>query len=262
MRRHCSKRLLPTVLLLGIQAIGSEGFQSSRGLKRASPFALSDVHRRRPYDSSTTTSLFLSDVPKEQRNDKDNDDDQVRFKLPPPPEDQIVMAGDLMSLFIYGFADHFVCQDLAASLSASSTDPLESVLDMPPVWLDSTFSYSDHVLQVLQYDLSVTQYSPLLQPMGLAACLLASSWLLSGWWHKAFSLRNTLDCATDRALTVTAKAWFTSCLVLLLAVGFSNYQLSHVVSFTKGDITFVFDTLTVLSMWRFMASSLLGSGRD
>jgi len=263
--------------------------------------------------SSSSSSLFFSDIPKEpydeklQKNKKRKEDakdgggddgvyydvwrDEVeskfKFDLPPPPEDRFVMAGDLLSLFVYAFFDHFVCVDLAsfvnaaaandrtavaAATSSSSADFVgDHIALSAPVWLDMSTSsgYRDHVLHVLLSDQTVTQYSPLLQPTWLAGCLLASAWLLAGWWHRSFAYKNTLDCSPDRVLTVTAKTWVTSCLALMVGVAASNSVLlgpHHQIglewwqTFKKGDVEYIWDSLTVLCMWRFMASSLLGSG--
>lgn len=217
----------------------------------------------------------MSDVPQ----DPDNDDPTrklfprlPRLELPPAPEDQFVLIGDLLSLFVYSFSDHFVCQDLASFfLPGSTTDSVtldQALGGHQPVWLDATSSYHSHVLHVLLHDATVTHYSPLLQPTGLAACALASCWLLAGWWHRAFLYRNTLSCSTPHTLRVTARAWLTACLLLTAAVGISSYALTGTSyeywwqAYTRGDLDYIWDSLTVLCVWRYMASSMLGSGED
>jgi hypothetical protein len=186
--------------------------------------------------------------------------------LPPAPEDHFVLVGDLLSLSVYSFSDHFVCQDLAQFFlapSSSASATLSSAASAhPPVWLDASHSYSDHVLDVLLRDANVVHYSPILQPIGLAATVLASCWLLSGWLNHAFAYRNTLDCSTPRTLLVTARSWVVSSLLVMAMVGLtSNTSPEHWwQAFTVGDIAYIWDSLTVLCVWRFMASSLLGSG--
>ena len=105
--------------------------------------------------------------------------------------------------------------------------------------------------------------SPLLEPMGMATTLLASSWLLAGWFHRAFAYKNTLNCPTDKALTVTARTWLTTCLILFGLVVTSQALTGMedwATNFRKGDVDYIVDSLTVLIVWRFMASWLLGGG--
>lgn len=226
----------------------------------ASAFTLNPSQTSLPLRKAALSPLFLSDVPQDPKND--DNDLFLTGKLPPPPEDFIVMTGDLMSLFVYSFSDHFVCHDLASMM------PVVNDNDWP-VWLDPTSSFTDHVMHVLVMDQTIATYSPLLQPTGLAACLLASAWLLAGWWHRAFLFRNTLDCDTSHTLQVTAQAWMTTCFIMMMTVGISTSLYQQVVLglhsevwhlFTKGDVDYIWDSLTVLALWRFIVSSLLGSG--
>jgi len=280
--------------------------------------------RRGRSDVPAVKGLFLSDIPQDQdkqekrgsdgnkrnRNDRgggssDNDVDDdwladtfVRFTTPPPfPEDQFVMTGDLLSLFVYAFTDHFVCRDLAQYLTAMTSDrqaavwaigdragssalagpdvaatATDHVLTSVPVWLDSTqIHHRDHVLHVLLDDRTITQYSPLLESAGMAACALAGAWLVSGWIHSAFQYKNTLECDTDRALAVTAQTWFTTTLLMLGGVAATNSIFLSSSSaaaanefwwqtFSKGDVDYIFGALSVVCLWRFIASSMLGSG--
>jgi len=215
----------------------------------------------------------MSDIPKPDDEEDEDDRVQFNFKMPPPPEDQFVMTGDLLSLFVYAFTDHFVCQDLASFANAgvkseeiaaiaSRAGTADSILSSgTPVWLDHSSGYRDQVLHVLLSDHTVTQYSPLLQPTGLAACVLAAAWLGCGWWNRAFSFKNTLDCRADRALVVTARTWLATCAVLLFGVAVTNAALlGDGLHLTKGDADYILDSLSVLCLWRFIASSMLGSG--
>jgi hypothetical protein len=166
-------------------------------------------------------------------------------KLPSPPEDLFTLTGDVMSLFVYAFSDHFVCHDCAAlalrqaahagsaQLHAVAIDNGLAGAGNLPVWLDTTggpgsiavttttlgwadwASPADAVLQQQLQDHLVVQYSPVLQDTGMAAVLLAASWLLAGYLHEAFSVRHTLECPTDHALLKTAQTWLTACTLLL-----------------------------------------------
>ena len=208
--------------------------------------------------------LRMSDIPKDEKEDLI---EQQRFwKPPPPPEDQLVLTGDLLSLFVYGFTDHFLCQDISNLLvRQAGPEELAQVAFSTPVWLEPNDLMATQVLQQTQLgDQIVTHYSPVLEPTGLATCLLAGVWLWSGWLHRAFLFRNTLECRTDRALQVTARAWLTTCAIMLTIVGLSHVLYgSPAQSFTKGDVNYIFDSLTVLLIWRFIISSLMGGyGKD
>ncbi|KAL7563950.1 hypothetical protein ACA910_017565 [Epithemia clementina (nom. ined.)] len=204
------------------------------------------------------------------------------LKPPPPPEDTFVMMGDLLSLCVYGITDHFFCQVVAQGMVRDTlADPLHhlsraaasqishgdaALLIQAPVWLDLQSPYTNHVLEVNLSNQLVNHYSPLLEPMGAATCLLVACWLLAGWFHQAFSLRNTLDCNTERALMVTVQTWLTTC-ALLFGLVLTSQQLCgcNVSSFfmvQKGDLDYVIDSASVLILWRFLASYLLGSGRE
>ena len=209
------------------------------------------------------------------------------WKPPPPPEDTFVMIGDLLSLCVYGISDHFFCQVVARMMVRQTlADPLHhlngaaaaqvsnggsagmggAVVNslQAPVWLDLQSPYTDHILEMNLSNQLVNQYSPLLEPMGAATCLLIACWLLAGWFHQAFSYRNTLDCSTERALMVTVQTWLTTC-ALLFGMVLLSQALCGCDSFyllKRGDLDYVVDSASVLIMWRFLAAFLLGSGRE
>lgn len=184
-------------------------------------------------------------------------------------------------------AHHFV---LTLS-DGSTTRTARQVLETSPVWLPppaltvvsahpavATTWSTDHARHVLLLDQAVAHYSPLLQPTGLATCLLAACWLLAGWWHRAFHFGNTLACQPERTLAVTAQTWITTSLLLASLVALSHhhwmgpaavnnndyyyYSSSSSSSvwerFTKSDVIYIADSLTVLAVWRFLASHILG----
>ncbi|EEC46525.1 predicted protein [Phaeodactylum tricornutum CCAP 1055/1] len=230
----------------------------------------------RPFELRTRSSArFLSDIPR--------DDDANSFQLPPPPEDRITLTGDLLSLFVYGFTDHFLCHDVATYFvrQASSGGPAQmlrtasqSAMSLPtPVWLEVDFPHHHAgavmspfqvVWQAALSDHLVSQYSPLLQSTGTATVLLATTWLLAGWWHRAFDYQNTLSCRVDQALWVTARTWMSSCALMLTVVSFSRMVCGcdTPFAFFKGDVDYILDSLTVLLSWRFIAASMLGNGGD
>lgn len=213
--------------------------------------------------------LQMSDFP-------DQEKDLIGFGLPPNPEDKVVLTGDLLCLAVYGFFDHFICYDIAHFMMRNLDSPhklFEAAASAPssggvlpaanwgaPVWLEHGNHYTLHVLQVTLQDRLVTSYSPVLEPVGLATCLLSTCWLLSGWWHRAFLFPNTVACTTTRAITITAQTWFTCTLIMLSVVSLTHGIDNN--SFTKGDLDFIFDSLTVLIAWRFTASYFFGTGPD
>ena len=226
------------------------------------------------------SALFMSDVPQDddqqekkkkavrQRPPRRMVQQDYWWKLPPPPEDQFVMIGDLLSLTVYGITDHLVCQIMShnlvpteshkvyADMVASSDATLHA-----PVWWDAASPQATAVLQATLESHVVTKYSPLLEPMGQATTLLAAAWLLAGWFHRAFLYQNTLDCPTEKALAVTARTWLSTCAILMGLVVMTQALAGMedwATNFQRGDVDYIVDSLTVLTVWRFMASTLLG----
>lgn len=276
--------------------------------------------------SSTSTRssvvIFMSDVPKDEVT-KDNKANNSRKKqqqreeqwmlnhrriqkekkknwrddwLPEPPEDALTLGGDVASLFLYAFMDHFLNEVMLGHILSSSTsaadlahtlDPSgqDLVLASTPVWLDPT-AVGPHVSdQVLFWDLQsrvTPHFTPLLSDAGVAGVTLATCWILAGLFHKAFHYQNTLDCSTHRAVTVTGKTWLSASILLTLLATASHHLVGTVdvqdVStsvlmmegrtltpieewfsvLTRADSEYIFNSLGVLLTWRFMISFLLG----
>ena len=132
-----------------------------------------------------------------------------------------------------------------------------------PVWWEAGSPQASSILQATMESHLVTQYSPLLEPMGQATTLLAGAWLLAGWFHRAFLYQNTLDCTTEKVLYVTARTWITTCLILFGLVVMTQAAMdveNFATNFAKGDVDYIVDSLTVLMVWRFMASTLISGG--
>lgn len=227
-------------------------------MTHSTAFSPPHIHSHKGFRSSESALRMSADIPSE------------RPKWPrPPPEDFFTMTGDLLSLSIYGFTDHFLCQDIAHFMvqQASVSDEnliktaAQSQLTLTtPVWSEDTM-HLHSVWQSALDDRLVSHYSPLLQSTGTATVLLCASWLLAGYLHQAFSMKNTLDCGTDRALWVTGMTWTTTCGIMMLMLVTSHYICGcPVCVFPKGDVAYIFDSLSVLTIWRFLMSSLLGRG--
>jgi len=224
----------------------------------------------------------MSDVPQDDENQKKNKNNNPRsrtpvrtttdhwWKLPPSPEDQFILIGDLLSLATYGISDHLVCQIMSQQMIPSDSHVIfhDMVVDSgaslhAPVWWEAGSPQASSILQATMESHLVTRYSPLLEPMGQATTLLAGAWLLAGWFHRAFLFQNTLDCTTEKVLYVTARTWITTCLILfgLVVMTQAAMGVEHfATNFAKGDVDYIVDSLTVLMVWRFMASTMIGGG--
>lgn len=233
-----------------------------------------------------STKCFLSDIPRDNDTTSSTKNKAraatnslqkwIRsFKPPPKPEDQFVMTGDLLSLCVYGITDHFFCQVVSKLMVANTLEDMThhlsraaggdtNLLVQAPAWMDPNAPYVNQVLENNLNQQLVTTYSPILEPMGQATVLLVACWLLSGWFHEAFSFKNTLNCSTERAILVTGRTWLTACAMLFSIVWASQAACGcdHFYLVTRGDLDFVLDSSTVLVMWRFLISFMLGSGKD
>jgi hypothetical protein len=211
-------------------------------------------------------------------------------KLPPPPEDQISLAGDIGCLFLYSFLDHFVNKlydkwmnspdtidflSPAAAIESSSAASLEFTSNLIssdfvsaslPVWFDpySSAPFGNiPLISALPLEHHIT-YAPALQTAGMSSVLLCSAWMMSGYFTGAFQFKNTIECSPNKAIIVTAKTWVFSSLIMLALAWGSDSLVGYVdflhksVGITKADADYIFDSLSVLLMWRFILSSFFG----
>ena len=197
----------------------------------------------------------------------DDDEPSQENSLFKYPEDQLTLAGDVFSIFIYSFIDHEATW-LFDSLSAASTN--HALLPrVPPVWFNALNAApfgSIPLISALPMEHHFI-YSPAIIYPGLASVLLATFWIFTSTLTGALSFKNTL-CDSRRALLITTLTWvFTALLVGLFAwasdgvIGhFDAYHKS--VGLTRSDMDYIAGSLTVLLFWRFIVSTLIGSGGD
>ena len=193
--------------------------------------------------------------------------------LPPPPEDQLTMSGDVFALFLYSFMDHSMndmYKDALLSAGMDSTralDPLDEFgtrAHILPVWFDHVHTLMPPNQLLALLSIPNINYAPILQTAGIVSIALTTCWLLSGWWSGAFLMRNTLECNSTRMLLVTGQTWLMTtlgmCALAYASDAFlgSSSALSSVGGLTKADVDYIFDSLTVLITWRFMISALFG----
>merc|ERR1711935_232481 len=100
--------------------------------------------------SKPAITTLKSDIFQDPKNSKSNDGDDLLKEivgyLPPPPEDQFIMTGDIAVLFLYSFVGHAVDDYVVKSVFESSQstqqaiqtlDPMQEVVRMQtPVWID------------------------------------------------------------------------------------------------------------------------------
>jgi len=238
----------------------------------------------------SSVRLYMSSLGREPKDKeaKQNLGSWITSKLPPAPEDQLTLSGDVAFIFFYSFINHMVSgmydsainspeitsarSALAAIESSSAASAgitgYDSSLASLPVWFDPLNSAPFGIVP-LSAALPIEKhimYAPALGTAGLSAVLFTSSWLLCGYFTGAFQFKNTLQCSTRHAINNAAKTvLFTSIVMVSLALESDYFVGCHCalhksVGLTKADITFIFDTLSMLVLWRFMTSSILGYG--
>lgn len=231
-----------------------------------------NVLHRHPHTSLyTPTSLKSTPAPGSTQQKEE-------FQLPPPPEDLLILTGDLVALFTYAFLDHFVTALVIADAKGVYTEP--DALQIP-VWSDViTNNFGGSLLSAItsqqqlaeigdvatsemnQALLSQHHYAPCLESFGVSAVLLGTCWLLSGYFNRAFEYKNTISCDPNHAILVAGRTWiFTALMMLGLAV-WSDHAfcgcLDTTRELTRADTDFIFDSFSVLVTWSFVASTLLG----
>mmetsp|Transcript_52114 Transcript_52114/g.125837 ORF Transcript_52114/g.125837 Transcript_52114/m.125837 type:complete len:384 (+) Transcript_52114:2565-3716(+) len=164
----------------------------------------------------------------------------LKDRLPPPPEDQFIMTGDIFVLFFYGFMSHslndFIVSNVLSDKSQSiqqavhSLDPMGEVVNLQavPVWVETQYTASvDHALSVSAQENLLSHWGPLFSTEGSACCTLVACWLVAGWIHRAFHYSNSVDCTTDKALSKVLETWVSMAIMLTVAAVGTSVAVDH-----------------------------------
>ena len=247
------------------------------------------------YSTSTKSQFRMSSIDRdpEESNFYEKMQSWVRSNLPPQPEDQLTFCGDIGSIFFYTFIDHAVngfydewlnSPDVIVTTSASAA--IESLFAATadfanpftqktiignsfPVWFDSMSSPPFGTIPLSStLPTHHIQYAPAIDSFGMASVLLASSWILCGYFTGAFNFENTLNCSSRKAIVMTTYNWVLTC-ALMIVIAYSsdllvgNYDFHHrIVGLTRADGDFILGSLSDLIVWRFTLCSFLGYGSN
>jgi len=235
--------------------------------------SLKQQHQNRHF--SRKQHLQMSSIPEEDDYHpppiKSQFLEPIKEALPPLPEDPTALSGDVLALFVYSYLDHTIhdiCaeaarMDIGEYLTAVNSANAPSL----PVWFDVT--HINEFGHWLADSSSITSYAPVIASGGLAFVVMASCWILSGYFSGAFLMKNTLDCDGKNAMLVTGKTWVVMAVLMVgLALGSDALwgQLDTIRplsdpargGLTKADADYIFDSLSVLAFWRWMFNYLLG----
>lgn len=198
-----------------------------------------------------------SDVPSD-KNGKNNENGiqklnlakefKDRFmKLPPEPEDQFIMTGDICILFLYAFTSHSINDSVVSGLlddpkmtipqAIKELDPMHDMISLQhPVWVDLASNPNvpfgnpsvDRALEVSAREAFMNHWGPLLSTEGSACVALCTCWLIAGWFHRAFLFDSTTYCNPDHALTKTVETWLTAALLLAVLATGTDWLVGHV----------------------------------
>lgn len=284
-RRHLTVKLWTAALILLVTSCDSFQPPSAnlqRKRSRTSTAAL-DIIMSDNKSPSTTTSLLMSSIPEDDDNfnafqlPRFNVKDLVNFKLPPLPEDNFALSGDVLALFVYSYIDHTIMAlfyetsriDLKTLIS-TTLDPNSNAAI--PVWFDPSH-IMDRGHWLIQNSVA-NPYAPAINASGLAFVSISFCWILCGYFTRAFEMKNTLECDTSDAILVTGKTWALMAL-MMVGLAWGSDWLWHQIDLihpqgasssargglTVADADFIFDSLTILAFWRGLYNTMLGYRR-
>jgi len=185
--------------------------------------------------------------------------EDMKEKLPKPPEDSMALTGDIGSLFLYSYIDHFANH---AYLKYIKLEHLADVKEFGDhsVLLDRSLPLPA-VLEPVHWS-NLPCYSTSLNSAGICSVMMVTAWLISGYFNEAFLFENTVMCDSRRALVVAGRTWVLYCALLIGFVMVGNTLCgcpsTHPIalSLTRVDADFIFDSLTVLISWRFVINAI------
>ena len=269
-------------------------------------WANSDKSKNKNNESTTTTTnnnnnnnAYLSDIPTDDADAPSSTSSSFdanaffselkfkdKFKLPPPPEDQFIMTGDIAVLFLYAFTSHSINDAIVKGVldnpyttmkeAVQELDPMHDIVNLHqqyPVWVDLASNPNipfgnpavDRALEVSARESLLNHWGPLLSTEGSACVALCTCWLIAGWFHRAFRYDNSLYCGSQQALWKTVETWWTASMMLmvfavgadLLLVSSSAGQL-HAAAVTSSEIDMNMN-MNMHNMMSLVTSSLTQS---
>eukprot|EP00533_Pseudo-nitzschia_delicatissima_P012251 CAMPEP_0197263412 /NCGR_PEP_ID=MMETSP1432-20130617/1145_1 /TAXON_ID=44447 /ORGANISM="Pseudo-nitzschia delicatissima, Strain UNC1205" /LENGTH=332 /DNA_ID=CAMNT_0042727895 /DNA_START=23 /DNA_END=1018 /DNA_ORIENTATION=+ len=195
-------------------------------------------------------TVLRSDVPSGNNSNESSNLKEFKdrfLKLPPSPEDQFIMTGDIAMLFLYAFTSHSINDSVVKGLLEDpkmtipdviqELDPMHDVVNLQhPVWVDLASNPNvpfgnpsvDHALEVTAREAFLNHWGPLFGTEGSACVALCTCWLIAGWLHRAFLFDNSTYCSPVQVLTKTVQTWITAALLLTCLATGADWLVSHV----------------------------------
>ena len=141
----------------------------------------------------------------------------------PPPQDSIVLSGDILALLVYTYLDHYlnslVLEAKNTAITTASADVISNTLLHSPPSSSISSSISSLITTPSTDMVSLVPYAPAVAAPGMAFVILASCWVGCGVLSGAFQFSNTRDCDPTWAMIVTLRTWAgTAFLVVLIAL--------------------------------------------
>jgi len=182
-------------------------------------------------------------------------------KLPPFPENTLILGGDVGWIFFYTVLDHLL-HDLYV-VTTVAQEP--RIVGIHAAWIDLLHKPAEFAAASSEYGMAVP-YSPALASAGICSVLFATLWLVNGYFQQAFSYQNTVSCDSHWAVQVGARTWAGTALgMLAIAYASDALHLSglqhQVGGWTQTDLDFILDSLPVLVCWRWMIAWILNGFR-
>lgn len=204
--------------------------------------------------TDTEGTLYRSDVPSDDSNNNAFDIAKEfrdrsflkKFKLPPPPEDQFVMTGDIAFLFFYAYTSHSINDSMVRDLLddprmtipevVKVLDPSHEILNLQlPVWVDLTSNPNipfgnpavNKAFEVSARETLMSHWGPLLSTEGSTCVALCTCWLIAGWLHRSFLFDYSTYCGPERVLTKTVETWLTMALLLAIFATGTDWLVGH-----------------------------------
>jgi len=188
-----------------------------------------------------------------------------------PPEDLLTLGGDVLAIFLYTYMDHEATwlYDVFSKSHHSILPFSQEMNNRVPVWFN-TFSVEPFGSIPLNIALPVEHhflYTPALAEPGIASVLFVTLWVTTSILTEALNFKNT-QSDSQTALLMTTYTWIIAAIQIAFVAWLSDGVIGHMDAFhksiglTHGDMEYLCGSLTVLLIWRFIVSVVLGSGND